>query len=114
MSAVDLAVFMAALQNNSLTAPEFLTESTLEFMKTRTVWNYATGTWIFNDGSWGHSGTLSKGRNIVVELAGATDCRHQNQDNLFDSGLDLKPLAHRIATGTSGKQKAPDTLSAGT
>ena len=99
VSAIDLAVFMSALQADSMTAPGFLTESTKEFMKGRQVWNYGTGTWIFNDGSWGHSGTLSMGRNIVVELAETKQIVViQNQDNRYASGLDLKPFAHRIAS----------------
>ena len=68
VSAIDLALLMAALQDHSLTAPNFLTTASKNLMRSRNVWNYGTGTWVFDNGSWGHSGTLSEGRNIVVEL----------------------------------------------
>ncbi len=101
ISAIDLALLMAALQDHSLTAPNFLTTASKNLMRSRNVWNYGTGTWVFDNGSWGHSGTLSEGRNIVVELVdGGEIVVIQNQSNHLRSGLDLFPYATHLARST--------------
>ena len=101
VSAIDLALLMAALQDQSLTAPNFLTAASKNLMRNRNVWNYGTGTWVFDNGSWGHSGTLSEGRNIVVELADTSQIVIiQNQSNHLRSGLNLFPYATHLARST--------------
>ena len=101
ISAIDLALLMCALQDQSLTAPNFLTAASKNLMRNRNVWNYGTGTWVFDNGSWGHSGTLSEGRNIVVELADTGQIVIiQNQSNALNSGLELFPFASRLANLT--------------
>ena len=101
VSAIDLALLMAALQDQSLTAPNFLTATSKNLMRNRNVWNYGTGTWVFDNGSWGHSGTLSEGRNIVVELADTSQIVIiQNQSNHLRSGLNLFPYATHLARST--------------
>ena len=101
ISAIDLALMMAALQDHSLTAPNFLTTTSKNLMRARNVWNYGTGTWVFDNGSWGHSGTLAEGRNIVVELVDSDQIVViQNQSNHLRSGLDLFPYATHLARAT--------------
>ena len=101
VSAIDLALLMSALQDHSLTAPNFLTTASKNLMRSRKVWNYGTGTWVFDNGSWGHSGTLAEGRNIVVELIdGGQIVVIQNQSNHLRSGLDLFPYATHLARST--------------
>ena len=102
ISALDLGRLMCSLDVNArdsaLCVSDFLSDNSKELMQTRTSWSYGLGSWIFNGGAWGHSGTLYHGRNLVISLPDGPIVVLQNQSNIFDSGLDMQPIAASLVS----------------
>ena len=94
MSALDIARITSALDPAAVASP--LTPSTRTSMIQQTTFNYGLGVWIWDPGTYGHSGTLYRSRNIAVRLPSGRVAVILTQATFPDSGLDLLPIAQRI------------------
>ncbi len=94
MSALDVARIVSALDPSAPMSP--LLEATRAQMIQRSSYNYGLGVWIWDDQTWGHSGSLYRARSIAVRLASGRVVVILTQATFPESGLDLLPIAQQI------------------
>lgn len=94
MSALDVGRIVSALDPAASTSP--LSSNTRTLMTQRTSYNYGLGVWIFDEGTYGHSGSLYRARSIAVHFPTGRTVVILTQATFPESGLDLLPIARRI------------------
>lgn len=106
MSALDIARVVSALDPASALSP--VSASTRTQMISKTSYNYGLGVWIWDEQTFGHSGSLYRARNIAVRLPSGRVVVILTQATYPESGLDLLPIAQQIdAAFTRGCTEAP-------
>ncbi len=94
MSALATARLISALDPQSSISP--LSDTSRRTMIQRSTYNYGLGVWIWDENTFGHSGTLNRARNIGVRLPSGRVVVILTQATYPESGLDLLPIAQRI------------------
>lgn len=94
MSALDVGRVASALDPDATFSP--LARSTRLQMIQKTTYNYGLGVWIWDEQTFGHSGSLYRARNIAVRLPSGRVAVIMTQATFPESGLDLLPIAQRI------------------
>lgn len=94
MSALATARLISALDPQASASP--LSTKSRRAMIQRSTYNYGLGVWIWDENSFGHSGSLNRARNIAVRLPSGRVVVILTQATFPESGLDLMPIAQRI------------------
>lgn len=94
MSALSTARLISALDPQASISP--LSISSRRTMIQRTHYNYGLGVWIWDESTFGHSGTLNRARNIAVRLPSGRVVVLLTQATYPESGLDLLTIAKSI------------------
>lgn len=106
MSALDVGRIVSAVDPNARLSP--LSTATRTQMIQRTSYNYGLGVWIWDENTYGHSGSLYRARSIAVRLPSGRVVVILTQATFPESGLDLLPIAQRIdAAYTSSCAESP-------
>ena len=94
MSALSTARLISALDPQASISP--LSVTSRQALIRRTTYNYGLGVWIWDEDSYGHSGSLYRARNIAVRLPSGRVVVILTQATYPESGLDLMPIAQQI------------------
>lgn len=94
MSALDVARIVSTLDPRARVSP--LSVDTRTRMIQKSSYNYGLGVWIWDDQTYGHSGSLYRARSIAVRLPSGRVVVILTQATFPESGLDLLPIAQRI------------------
>lgn len=94
MSALDIGRVVSALDPGARLSP--VSSATRSQMIQRTSYNYGLGVWIWDEQTFGHSGSLYRARSIAVRLPSGRVVVILTQATFPESGLDLLPIAQRI------------------
>ena len=94
ISALSTARLISALDPQASVSP--LKVSSRQALVQRTTYNYGLGVWIWDEDSYGHSGSLYRARNIAVRLPSGRVVVILTQATYPESGLDLMPIAQQI------------------
>lgn len=94
MSALDVGRIVSALDPAAQVSP--LSSATRTQMIQQTSYNYGLGVWIWDQQTFGHSGSLYRARSIAVRLPSGRVAVILTQATFPESGLDLLPIAQRI------------------
>jgi hypothetical protein len=94
MSALSTARLISALDPQAPISP--LSVSSRRTMLQRTHYTYGLGVWIWDENTFGHSGTLIRARNIAVRVPSGRVVVLLTQATYPESGLDLLTIAKSI------------------
>lgn len=94
ISALTTARLISALDPRASISP--LSVASRRLMIQRSTYNYGLGVWIWDENTFGHSGTLYRARNIAVRLASGRVVVILTQATFPESGLELLSTAQRV------------------
>lgn len=94
MSALSTARLISALDPQASISP--LSIASRRTMIQRNHYNYGLGVWIWDESTFGHSGTLNRARNIAVRLPSGRVVVLLTQATYPESGLDLLSIAKSV------------------